>query len=138
MAMAICSGVPSGGLELALLKVSDFEDPIWIYSRVASGEARSARSQFLTFSSPDVTDMVRGLLRVVKKESQSELFESSDGDFRLEARQKGEMVEVSVSIGEPMQARSSYIFACSYDELAAFAGSVRVEQSALLEKAREK
>lgn len=134
--MANCAGARGGGLELTLVKINDFEAPIWIYSKLILRELDSGRPRYLTLSSSDVTELVGGLLRIAKKQSRSEPFESSDGDFKLEARESQGAVELVVSLGEPHQATNPSCFACSFDDVAAFAGSLRAEQLNLLEKTR--
>ena len=92
--MAYCAGVRGGGLELTLVKINDFDAPIWIYSMLILRELDSGRPRYFTLSSPDVTDLVGGLLRIAKKQSRSEPFESSDGDFKLEAAYSGQAVQL--------------------------------------------
>ena len=53
-----------------------------------------------------------------------------------EARESHGAVELVVSLGEPHQAGNPSRFTCGFDDVAAFAGSLRVEQLNLLEKTR--
>lgn len=133
--MATCPGVCVGDLELTPIKVTDWEAPIWIYTRLAFGERLdSARPVYPTLSSADIADLVNQFLEVATRKSRDVAFESTDADFKVETHAGELSVEVSIFLGEPHRASKHLKFECTFEALATFANDLRFEQLALIEK----
>jgi len=134
--MASIGIIDYGALKISLLKVSDSEEPCWIYTQLqVDGDRGSSFSHFFTLSRPDILELVGIARSLVPDDVESAEFESTDADLKIVWQRNDQILDTAINYGEPQLKQTTKRIKLLPNKLSEFADKLESELLALMEQA---